>query len=97
MSALLESTPGWNRRACAGTPTELWFGPEDDVRETPVQRMRREHEATRLCAGCPVRAACLADELRHGVSHQWGVRGGLTAGQRQTLIRSQREQNGEAA
>ena len=82
----------WDDRRCLGTPIELWFGPPDDAElpELPGERARRERWALQICRTCPVTASCLADELRRGITHQWGVRGGLTAEQRKTAFR-QRE------
>jgi WhiB family transcriptional regulator, redox-sensing transcriptional regulator len=80
--------PGWQARPCLGTPLELWYGPDSDTaRESPIERGWRDREALRLCAGCPVQDACLAEELGWGIANQWGVRGGLTAEQRKALIR----------
>ncbi|MFD9734255.1 WhiB family transcriptional regulator [Umezawaea sp. NPDC059074] len=81
-------------RPCIGTDPELWFGPADDVapdlRESHVERNARENFAKQLCADCPFAAQCLEQELRHGVGEQWGVRGGMTAGERQRLLRQRR-------
>jgi WhiB family transcriptional regulator, redox-sensing transcriptional regulator len=68
----------WRGRAsCArpGVDPELFFP------------FRGEHgkaaRAKRICAGCPVRPACLADAMasRDG----FGIRGGLTPNERQRL------------
>ncbi|TWP51252.1 WhiB family transcriptional regulator [Lentzea tibetensis] len=84
----------WEDRPCEGSDLELWFGPADDLpgqlQETPAERRRREGVAKSVCAGCPVMAQCLAQELQHGLGDQWGVRGGLTAAERQDLIRARR-------
>jgi WhiB family redox-sensing transcriptional regulator len=81
-------------RPCVGTDRELWFGPADDIapelRETHVERNAREHAAKQLCADCPFTAECLEQELWHGVGQQWGVRGGMTAKERQHLLRQRR-------
>ncbi len=41
--------------------------------------------AKRVCARCPVRAACLADALATPVVHDEGIRGGLTPSERRAL------------
>lgn len=93
-----QTAPNWRDRPCLGTPIALWYGPADDEpRETPAQRVWRERRAAQLCATCPFIEVCLADELRRGVANQWGVRGGLTAQQRQTLIRRRRTADRGAA
>jgi hypothetical protein len=85
------SRPGWEDRPCLGTDLYLWFGPgEGEPAETPTERRWREMVAKGVCTQCPIRAACLADELRRPAAQQWGVRGGLTAGERRKLIRRNR-------
>ncbi len=68
---------GWrDRAACAapGVDPELFF-PD-----------RGEHgkaaRAKRICAGCPVRGACLADALAVSGSEDYGIRGGTTREER---------------
>ncbi|MFD2082552.1 WhiB family transcriptional regulator [Actinopolymorpha cephalotaxi] len=80
----------WQYRPCLGTPMELWFGPEDDSTEEVGEQVRREKIAADLCAGCPFNAQCLAAELSRPASHQWGVRGGLTARQRKAMVHARR-------
>ncbi|QTU45615.1 hypothetical protein F3K20_12735 [Streptomyces scabiei] len=67
----------WHERAaCAGQDTELWF---------PKQPI--DSPAMNTCRACPSRAECLYDALRfetHG-SPRYGIRGGLTTGQRRNL------------
>lgn len=81
----------WDDRPCLGTDIELWFGPADDMpvhlQETPTERQFRERTAKAVCAECPFVQRCLADELQRGIGEQWGVRGGLTAKERQDQIR----------
>ena len=50
--------------ACAGTDTETWFSLEADQIAICL----------RICAGCPVREACLAGALAR--DEQWGIWGG---------------------
>jgi WhiB family redox-sensing transcriptional regulator len=38
--------------------------------------------AKRICAGCPVRAACLADALDTPSGQDYGIRGGTTREER---------------
>lgn len=86
----------WEDRPCEGTDLELWFGAPDDMpaelQETSADRQRREAVAKGVCGGCPFVAQCLADELQHGIGEQWGVRGGMTAAERQDLIRARRRE-----
>jgi WhiB family redox-sensing transcriptional regulator len=87
-------TAYWDDRPCEGTDLELWYGPADDIalelREQTTEKAFRERAAKAVCADCLVRALCLEAELQHGITEQWGVRGGLTAKERQTLIRQRR-------
>jgi hypothetical protein len=100
----IEVTPisaQWADRPCLGTDLELWFGPADDVparlQETPDQRLFRERTAKAVCDDCPFVERCLAGELQRGISEQWGVRGGMTAKERQELIRQRRAAERQAA
>ncbi|WP_158842908.1 WhiB family transcriptional regulator [Saccharothrix deserti] len=85
----------WEDRPCLDTGVELWFGPADDVppplQETPEDRRYREETAKAVCGACPFVKRCLEDELQHGIGEQWGVRGGMTAAERQQLIRDRRD------
>jgi hypothetical protein len=59
-------TAGWRHRAlCATVDPELWFPPPG----------ARATAAKRICAGCPVRAECLAFAL--AVAPQYGIWAGL--------------------
>jgi WhiB family transcriptional regulator, redox-sensing transcriptional regulator len=44
-----------------------------------------QHDAKRVCAGCPVRLRCLAEALDNGWDD--GVWGGMTERERRTLLR----------
>lgn len=67
--------------ACAGLDTELFF-PVDD-RAASIETPRR------VCRGCPVRAACLADVLAtEAPVRRYGITGGTTPGERRTLHRA---------
>jgi WhiB family redox-sensing transcriptional regulator len=67
---------GWRRRAACAAPgvdPELFF-------PAPGQHGKAAR-ATRVCARCPVRTACLADAL--ATRDEYGIRGGLTPKERQ--------------
>lgn len=67
--------------ACVGLDTELFF-PVDD-RAASVETPRR------VCRGCPVRAACLAEALAtEDPARRFGIVGGTTPGERRTLHRA---------
>lgn len=84
-------------RPCVGTDPELWFGPDDEVapelRESHAERAARESVAKQVCGDCPFTAACLEQELWFGIVEQWGVRGGMTAAERQHLLRRRHAAN----
>lgn len=72
--------PSWSwqeKAACRDLPVELFLGPEH---ETPRQRRAREARALAVCAGCPVRDACLAHALAQ--PEAYGVWGATTESQR---------------
>ncbi len=73
---------GWRQdAACRGLDTELFF-PVDD-RAVSVEPPRR------VCRGCPVRAACLADVLAtEDPARRFGITGGTTPAERRTLHRA---------
>ncbi|WP_040480192.1 WhiB family transcriptional regulator [Longispora albida] len=48
-----------------------------------------QHEAKRVCAGCPVRFRCLAEALDSG--DEYGVWGGMTERERRALRRKHPE------
>ncbi|MGH3502542.1 MAG: WhiB family transcriptional regulator [Nocardioidaceae bacterium] len=101
MSMMTRVPRGWESRPCLGTSLALWYGPGDGApvrsRESTEQKARRERLAKRVCAGCPFTEFCLADELTRPISHQWGVRGGMTAAERRRLIRDRRTAGREVA
>lgn len=76
----------WSQRACEDTSLELWFGPED-YPEPESQRRWRHRRAKEFCASCPIQSWCLEDELRLPAYDQYGVRGGMTASERQKLLK----------
>jgi WhiB family redox-sensing transcriptional regulator len=64
--------PNWRDEAlCAQVDAAIFF-PEVGANATPARR---------VCAVCPVRAACLADALAHR-DLTYGVRGGMTPAER---------------
>lgn len=77
------------RPACWGTDPELFFGAADSPEGRPV--LDWERRALLVCAGCPMRAECLAVALEFPADEQHGVIGGMTAGQRRVLLRASRQ------
>jgi WhiB family redox-sensing transcriptional regulator len=65
------------RAACRDVPTDTFYPERGDPLGTGP--------AKRICAGCPVRAECLADALERG--DPWGVWGGLSERERRRLKR----------
>lgn len=66
----------WQDHAgCRDTDTELFY----------PELGKRSARAQRICAGCPVRQACLDHALRVGEAH--GVWGGLTEDERRAVRR----------
>lgn len=43
-----------------------------------------QHQAKRLCQGCPVRTECLSEALDHRI--EWGVWGGMTERERRAVL-----------
>lgn len=84
--------------ACAEMDQVLFFGPDEDEYVEPVdQRQWRERRAKEVCAQCPIRTQCLAEELALPAIDQHGLRGGKTAGQRRRLLRKWRKEGRIAA
>jgi hypothetical protein len=85
--------PDWHQHAaCQKHDPELFFADPSDA--------QRIQAAKRICAGCPVRSACLADVMAwEQPSTRYGVVGGLSAQERRQLHRATREsaKSGEAA
>jgi hypothetical protein len=70
---------GWEwreRAACRGQDPDLWY----------PERGADVSIAKAICAGCPVRADCLAFALGNGEHH--GIWGGLSERQRRRMRRS---------
>ena len=71
-------THQWRDEAlCLQTDPEIFF---PELGQNP-------NAAKRVCAVCPVRAACLADAIEQREPH--GVRGGMTPNERKAHIRAQ--------
>lgn len=82
-AALATRDAGWaeawpNRGACRqGDPDALFV------------QGAAQNKAKQVCAGCPVRAECLADALDNRV--EFGVWGGMTERERRALLRRRPE------
>ena len=48
-------------------------------------RGAEQNKAKKMCAGCPVKAECLAEELENQI--EWGVWGGMTERERRALLK----------
>jgi WhiB family transcriptional regulator, redox-sensing transcriptional regulator len=76
-----------------GTDPELWF-PDDTAPDYPA----RVAAARRVCAGCPVRTACLADRMRsESTGSRFGVAAGTTPEERDALADPARSRQADAA
>lgn len=75
-----EGVPGWRRGAACARPAvdpQVFFPPEGWASDIA------EAKAKRICAGCPVRDACLGEALAwENPLSRYGVFGGLTANER---------------
>jgi WhiB family redox-sensing transcriptional regulator len=71
------------RAACRGIDSAVFFAPTGEPRR---DRRTREIAAKTVCTSCPVRTACLKHAL--AVREPYGVWGGLTETERQTLRRT---------
>ena len=73
--------------ACADKPEsiELFFGREGEGRRA---RQRRERQAARLCAACPVRQRC--EDYAMALPERYGVWGGLGEEMRADIRRERR-------
>lgn len=86
--------PDWHTdAACREADRELFFPEPGSTAQVEA--------AKQVCAGCPVRVACLADVMAwERPGHRYGVAGGLSANERGQLHRARRRQaseGGEAA
>ena len=85
------TAPTYPTDAACTDAGHLFFEP--DGREDPTVRTRREADARDLCSTCPVAAACLAAAMEHeglhvSAEYRYGIWGGMTGRERQTLGRS---------
>ena len=75
-----ECATGGQRPACTGL-ADLFHGASE-------QNTTRVQAAKNLCGACPLREACLEQALEIPSYAQYGVFGGLTAAERQELLRN---------
>jgi WhiB family redox-sensing transcriptional regulator len=76
--------PKWvDSAACTEDDAALFF-PEAGRGAKALTR-RNEREAKAICARCPVSLLC----LEYGMGDDWGIYGGLNAGERRRLSRQQ--------
>lgn len=75
--------PWTDRARCREEWAELWF-PDSGGSRSEV------HAAVAVCGRCEVRAECLDAAL--GRNEQYGIWGGLTVSQRDTMRRERREE-----
>lgn len=80
--------------ACWGVEPEVFFGPADSPAGRPLHVWERR--ALEVCKRCPIVAACLTEALEYPVAEQYGVVGGMTAGQRKAVMKVQRHGQGRA-
>jgi len=85
-----ESVPVWHVFAsCRGMARKVFFPPAGPHAALHVQA------AKRMCRGCPVRGACLADVMAwEQPSRRHGVAGGLSPAERHRLHRHMRAGGG---
>ena len=82
---------GWvDDAACRDHPDpDLWTGPRHGGRPSAAED-RRTAEAKQICSGCPVREKCLAAALSVGRDRDYGIWGGLSERERDTIRRRRR-------
>jgi WhiB family transcriptional regulator, redox-sensing transcriptional regulator len=66
---------------CRGTDPSMFFHPDG---ERGRRRHKREREAKRFCAQCPVRIQCLVYSLRS--QEPYGIWGGVTENERRRIL-----------
>ncbi len=71
--------------SCRGVDSAIFFHPD---RERGSARARREATAKAICEDCPVLDACRAHAL--AVHEPYGVWGGLSESERETILRTER-------
>jgi WhiB family redox-sensing transcriptional regulator len=72
--------------ACRGMDSEVFFHPDG---QRGAARAQREQQAKQICATCPVLEQCREHALR--VREPYGVWGGLTEDERETILRGRRK------
>ena len=70
------------RAACISEPPALFFAAED---ETQLRRRLRESMARQVCAGCPVRRACLNFRLSFPCQRDDAIWAGYDQDERRAL------------
>jgi WhiB family redox-sensing transcriptional regulator len=71
--------------ACRGMDSEVFFHPDG---QRGAARAQREQRAKQICATCPVLQQCREHAL--SVREPYGVWGGLTEDERETILRGRR-------
>jgi WhiB family redox-sensing transcriptional regulator len=71
--------------ACWAVDPEIFFGPADSGEDGPPVHAW-ERRALAVCSSCPVLRGCRAAALEFPASEQYGVIGGMTAGQRKARV-----------
>lgn len=94
MSRRLELAPDWRESAvCREVDDDTFFPALGDTSGI--------NYAKTICAGCPVRQACLVEALREeggkAKNNRFGVRGGKSAGQRYAMYTAHRRRQQRAA
>lgn len=89
-----QPAPDWRESAaCREIDPELFYPKPGNVRGI--------NAAKGICAGCPVRRACLekalAEEAGRAKDNRFGVRGGTAPGQRYAIYTARRKQQQRAA
>ncbi|WP_433893064.1 WhiB family transcriptional regulator [Streptomyces sp. CA-111067] len=91
----LQEQARWRENAACREVGAAFFFPSDEPEEQPLYSTGR---ARAVCAGCPVRSACLDDAMaregtagRHGRAGVWG---GLSPSQRAALARARAPRQG---
>jgi WhiB family redox-sensing transcriptional regulator len=80
------ASPDFPTAACQTADPDLFFGPDA---ERERDRQRRVAQAKAICAGCPIRAACLAWAL--DTNQTYGIWGGADEAERRAMLRQARK------
>lgn len=85
-AATITTGPDWRAVAACTVVAPETFYPLDLTPTGPAVTAAR-----RICGGCPVRMACLADVMAsENPARRWGVTAGLTPDERTALFAGQR-------